>query len=166
MNGLPNIKEIRSVSHLGLSVVNIYFRDGTDIYFARQMVGESLQLAKKAIPEGWGVPQMGPLATGLGQILFYFVEDKTKQRTPQDMREMQDWLIKHNLQSVLGVTEILSLGGEVKQFQVNVRPLDLLQFDISLEDVVAKIKANNSNIGAQFIVKKFRRICCTFLLDL
>jgi len=153
MNGLPDLKEIRSVSNFGLSVVNIYFKDGTDIYFARQLVGERLQLAREEIPEGFGEPEMGPVTTGLGQILFYFVEDETGERSPEEMREIQDWLIKFNLQTVPGVTEVLSLGGEVKQFHVRVRPSDLLRYDISLSDVVEALKANNSNAGAQFIVK-------------
>jgi len=153
MNGLPNLKEIRSVSNFGLSVVNIYFEDGTDIYFARQLVGERLQLAREEIPEGFGEPEMGPITTGLGQILFYVVEDETGKRTPEEMREIQDWLIKFNIQTVPGVTEVLSLGGEVKQFQVQIRPADLLRYDLTLEDVVETIRANNSNVGAQFLVK-------------
>jgi len=152
MNGLPRIEEIRSISNFGLSVVNIYFEDGTDIYFARQLVGERLQLAREEIPEGFGEPEMGPIATGLGQILFYFVEDETGERTPQEMREIQDWLIKFNLQTVPGVTEVLSLGGEVKQFHILVQPEKLLRFDISLSEVIDAVKANNSNVGAQFIV--------------
>lgn len=153
MNGLPNLKEVRSVSNFGLSVVNIYFKDGTDIYFARQLVGERLPVALKEIPQGFGEPEMGPVATGLGQVLFYFVEDETGRRSPEEMREIQDWLIKFNLQTVPGVTEILSLGGEVKQFQVQVRPADLLRYDLSINDVVVALKANNGNVGAQFIVK-------------
>lgn len=153
MNGLPNLQHIRSVSNFGLSVVNIYFEDGTDIYFARQLVNERLQAAREEIPGGFGEPEMGPIATGLGQILFYLVEDESKQRTPQDMREIQDWIIKFNLQTVTGVTEVLSLGGDVKQFQVQIRPLDLLRYDLALTDVVDAIKANNSNVGAEFIVK-------------
>ncbi len=153
MNGLPRIKQIRSVSNFGLSVVNIYFEDGTDIYFARQLVGERLTEAREQIPEGFGEPQMGPIATGLGQILFYVVEDETGTRSPEEMRQIQDWLIKFNLQTVPGVTEILSLGGEVKQFQVLVRPADLLRYDLSLSEIVETIEANNSNVGAQFIVK-------------
>jgi cobalt-zinc-cadmium resistance protein CzcA len=153
MNGLPDIKEIRSVSNFGLSVVNIYFEDGTDIYFARQLVNERLQLAKEEIPEGFGEPEMGPITTGLGQVLFYFVEDENGTRSPQEMRQIQDWLIKFNLQTVAGVTEVLSLGGEVKQFQVLVRPPDLLRFNITLHDIVEAVRANNSNAGAQYIVK-------------
>ena len=153
MNGLPNLKQIRSVSNFGLSVVNMYFEDGTDIYFARQLVNERLQQAREEIPGGFGEPEMGPIATGLGQILFYLVEDETKQRGPQEMREIQDWIIKFNLQTVTGVTEVLSLGGDVKQFQVQIRPHDLLRYDLSLNDVVTSIQANNSNVGAEYIVK-------------
>ncbi|MDP2168770.1 MAG: CusA/CzcA family heavy metal efflux RND transporter [Thermodesulfovibrionales bacterium] len=153
MAGLPGLKEVRSVSNFGLSVVNIYFEDDVDIYFARQMVNERLQHAREEIPEGFGEPEMGPTSTGLGQIIFYVIEDETGKRTPEEMREIQDWLIKFNLQTVPGVTEILSLGGEVKQFHVLVRPDDLLRYDVSLKEVIEAIKANNSNVGAQFIVK-------------
>ncbi len=153
MNGLPDVAKIRSTSVFGLSVVNVYFADGTDIYFARQLVGERLQEARDEIPEGFGEPEMGPITTGLGQVLFYFVEDETGQRSPEELRSIQDWLIKFNLQSVPGVTEVLSLGGEVKQFQVHVRPMDLVRYGLVLHDVVEAIRANNTNRGAQFIVK-------------
>jgi heavy metal efflux system protein len=153
LNGLPDLKEIRSISNFGLSVVNVYFDDGTDIYFARQLVNERLQLARESIPEGFGEPEMGPIATGLGQVLFYFVEDETGERSLEEMRAIQDWLIKFNLQTVKGVTEVLSLGGFVKEFQVLVRPDALLQFDLSLHDVVEAVRANNANVGAQYIVK-------------
>jgi cobalt-zinc-cadmium resistance protein CzcA len=153
LNGLPSLKEIRSVSNFGLSVVNVYFEDGTDIYFARQLVGERLQLARESIPEGVGEPEMGPIATGLGQVLFYFVEDETGERSLAEMRAIQDWLIKFNLQTVKGVTEVLSLGGFVKQFQVAVRPEALLKFELSLSEVIEAVRSNNANVGAQYIVK-------------
>lgn len=153
MNGLPNLKEIRSISNFGLSVINIYFEDGTDIYFARQLVNERLQIAREEIPEGFGDPEMGPIATGLGQILFYVLEDVQQNRTPEEMREIQDWLIKFNLQTVPGVTEVLSLGGEVKQFQVKVRPADLLRYNLTINEIKEKVEANNGNTGAQFLVK-------------
>lgn len=153
MNGLPDLKEIRSVSNFGLSVVNIYFEDGTDIYFARQLVNERLQLAREEIPDGFGEPGMGPITTGLGQILFYVVEDETGDRSSEEMRQIQDWLIKFNIQTVPGVTEVLSLGGDVKQFQVVVRPPDLIRYDLTLHEVVGTVKANNANVGAQYIVK-------------
>ena len=153
MNGLPNLKEIRSVSNFGLSVINVYFKDGTDIYFARQLVGERLQMAREEIPEGFGDPKMGPIATGLGQILFFVVEDEKQSRTLEELREIQDWLIKFNLQTVAGVAEVLSLGGEVKQFQVQVRPADLLRYDLTINEIKEKVEANNGNVGAQFLVK-------------
>ena len=153
MNGLPDLKEIRSVSNFGLSVVNIYFKDGTDIYFARQLVGERLQHAREGIPDGFGEPEMGPITTGLGQILFYFVEDAEGIYDPFELRTVQDWLIKFNLQTVPGVTEVLSIGGEVKQFHILVRPNDLLRYNLTLDDIVETVKANNANVGAQFIVK-------------
>ena len=153
MNGLPGLKTIRSVSNFGLSVVNVYFEDSTDIYFARQLVGERLQTAREEIPDGFGEPQMGPITTGLGQILFYYVEDTTGGSTPEEMREIQDWIIKFNLQTVPGVTEVLSLGGEVKQFQVQVNPQALLRYRLGIGDVVDAVKANNGNAGAQYIVK-------------
>ncbi|MGA9541787.1 MAG: CusA/CzcA family heavy metal efflux RND transporter, partial [Methyloceanibacter sp.] len=153
MNGLPGLKTIRSVSNFGLSVVNVYFEDSTDIYFARQLVGERLQTAREEIPDGFGEPEMGPISTGLGQILFYYVEDTTGGRTPEEMREIQDWIVKFNLQTVPGVTEVLSLGGEVKQFQVQVNPQALLRYRLGIGDVVDAVKANNGNAGAQYIVK-------------
>lgn len=153
MNGLPKLKQIRSISNFGLSVINIYFEDGTDIYFARQLVGERLQIAREEIPDGFGEPAMGPIATGLGQILFFVVEDEKQSRTAEEMREIQDWLIKFNLQAVPGVTEVLSLGGEVKQFQIRVRPADLLRYDLTIGEIKEKVQANNSNAGAQFLVK-------------
>lgn len=152
MKGLPSLKEVRSVSNFGLSVVNIYFKDGTDIYFARQRVSEKLASAKDSIPERFGTPEMGPIATGLGQILFYVVTDESGKYGSEELREIQDWLIKYQLESVTGVTEVLSIGGLIKQFQVNVRPIDLLKYDISLLEVVEKLKSNNENIGAQFII--------------
>ena len=153
MNGLPDVERVRSISNFGLSIVSIYFKDGTDIYFARQIVNERLQHAREDIPPGFGTPELGPISTGLGQVLFYYISDESGQLSLQRQREIQDWLIKFNLQSVPGVVEVLSLGGEVKQFQVSVRPDALLRFGLSIEDVTSAIKANNSNVGAQFIVK-------------
>ncbi|MCZ6674431.1 MAG: CusA/CzcA family heavy metal efflux RND transporter [Verrucomicrobia bacterium] len=153
MNGLPDLDYIRSTSNFGLSVVNVYFKEGTDVYFARQLVNERLQLAREEIPEGFGEPVMGPITTGLGQILFYVLEDTTGSRSLVEMREIQDWIVKFNLQTVSGVTEVLSIGGEVKQFQVRIRPQDLLRFNLSLHQIRETIQSNNSNAGAQFIVK-------------
>ncbi len=153
MNGLPRLKQVRSVSNFGLSVINIYFEDGADIYFARQVVAERLQLASKGIPDGFGVPQMGPITTGLGQILFYYVKDSRKQYDKIQIRTVQDWIVKFNLQNIPGVTEVLSIGGLVKQYQINVHPEKLLKYNVSLSDVLKSVDENNSNVGAQFIVK-------------
>ncbi len=153
MNGLPDIQNIRSVSNFGLSVVNIYFEDWVDIYFARQLVNERLQEAREQIPEGFGDPMMGPISTGMGLVLFYYLEDQTGKRSLEELRSIQDWLIKFHLQTVPGVTEVLGIGGWEKQFHVVVHPNALLRYDITLAELVAKIRANNLNVGAQFIEK-------------
>jgi len=153
MNGLPNLDHIRSVSNFGLSVVNIYFNDGTDIYFSRQMVNERLQEAREQIPEGFGNPQMGPISTGMGLILFYYLEDTTGQYSLTELRTIQDWLIKYQLQTVPGVTEVLGIGGWEKQYHVVLDPGALLRYDITVKDLIEKVKANNLNVGAQFIEK-------------
>jgi cobalt-zinc-cadmium resistance protein CzcA len=153
MNGLPNLKNIRSVSNFGLSVVNIYFEDGTDIYFARQVVNERLQEAREQIPEGFGEPQMGPISTGMGLVLFYYLEDTTGNYSLTELRTIQDWIIKYQLQTVPGVTEVLGIGGWEKQFHVVVDPNALLRYDIAVNDLVEIIKKNNLNVGASFIEK-------------
>lgn len=153
MNGLPNLDHVRSVSNFGLSVVNVYFNDGSDIYFARQLVAERLQQARSQIPAGFGDPVMGPISSGLGQVLFYVLEDTSGNYNPIQLREMQDWIVKFNLQTIPGVTEVLSVGGEVKQYQVQLDPLALVRYDVSLPEIKARIQANNGNAGAQFLVK-------------
>lgn len=153
MNGLPNIDHIRSVSNFGLSVVNIYFEDGTDIYFSRQLVNERLQEAREQIPEGFGDPQMGPISTGMGLVLFYYLEDESGQYSLTELRTIQDWIIKFQLQTVPGVTEVLGIGGWEKQFHVVVDPNTLLRYDVTINDLIQIIKANNLNVGAQFIEK-------------
>ena len=151
MSGLPKLKNMRSVSNFGLSVVNIYFEDGTDVYFARQVVGERLAEARGNIPDGFGDPQMGPISTGLGIILYFRLEDKTGSRDLVELREIQDWIIKYQLQTVPGVTEVLSLGGYEKQYQVTLNPDALLAYDIQIADVIAALKRGNKTEGAQFL---------------
>ena len=153
MNGLPGLARIRSVSNFGLSVVNVYFEDGVDIYFARQLVGERLQEAREQIPEGFGEPEMGPISTGMGLVLFYYLEDRTGSYTLEELRTIQDWLVKVQLQTVPGVTEVLGIGGHEKQFQVSIHPEDLLRYDLTVGDVLARIRDNNLNVGAQFVEK-------------
>lgn len=153
MNGLPKVEKIRSVSNFGLSVVNIYFKDGTDIYWARQLVSERISEARDKIPAGMGEPELGPISTGLGLILFYYLHDETGTRTPEEMRTIQDWLIKFNLQTVTGVTEVLGIGGDERQYQVVIHPERLLAYDLTLHDIIESIRSNNLNVGAQFIEK-------------
>lgn len=153
MNGLPGVTQVRSVSNFGLSVVNVYFEDDMDLYLARQLVNERLQEAREKIPEGYGEPGMGPISTGMGLILFYYLEDETGKYSLEELRSVQDWLVKFHLQSVKGVTEVLGIGGFEKQFHVNVHPEILQKFGLSMSDIVEKITANNLNVGAQYIEK-------------
>ncbi|NNE09478.1 MAG: efflux RND transporter permease subunit, partial [Gemmatimonadetes bacterium] len=153
MTGLPGVEKVRSVSNFGLSVVNVYFEDGMDIYFARQLVGERLQEAREQIPEGFGEPELGPISTGMGLVLFYYLEDTTGDYSLEELRTMQDWIVKFHLQTVPGVTEVLGIGGFEKQFQVVVHPEELQRFDVTLGEVIERIRANNKNVGAQFIEK-------------
>ncbi len=151
MNGLPGIEKIRSISNFGLSVVSVYFKDDMDIYFVRQLVNERLQEARGQIPPGYGDPQMGPISTGMGLVLFYYLKDDTHKYTLEDLRTMQDWIVKFNLQTVKGVTEVLGIGGFVKQFQVVVHPDALLRYGVSLAEITRRINSNNLNIGAQYL---------------
>jgi cobalt-zinc-cadmium resistance protein CzcA len=151
MTGLPGIKEIRSISNFGLSVVSIYFEDHMDIYFCRQIVSERLGEARAQIPEGFGEPEMGPIATGMGLVLYYYLEDIQERYSLEALRSMQDWIVKLQLQSVPGVTEVLGIGGFVKQYHVNIDPDALLRYGITLHEVIERIQANNLTVGAQFI---------------
>ena len=151
MSGLPKVEEVRSTSNFGLSVINIYFEDGTDVYFARQVVGERLGEAADAIPDGFGTPKMGPISTGLGIIMYYRLVDETGERSLVELREIADWMIKYPLQSVEGVTEVLSLGGFEKQYQVRLDPDQLTSYDLSVGEVIAALESANRTAGAQFI---------------
>ncbi len=153
MTGLPGVEKIRSISNFGLSVVNVYFEDKMDIYFARQLVGERLQEAREQIPEGFGEPMMGPISTGMGLVLFYYLEDTTGEYSLEELRTIQDWLVKFHLQTVPGVTEVLGIGGFEKQFQVVIHPEELIRFGVTLSEVVDRIRDNNLSVGAQFIEK-------------
>jgi len=151
MTGLPSVQKIRSVSNFGLSVVNIYFQDEVDIYFARQLVGERLQEAREQIPASFGEPEMGPISTGMGLVLFYYLKDDTGKYSLEELRTMQDWIVKFNLQTVKGVTEVLGIGGFEKQFQIVVQPDALLRYKVSLNELIERVRANNLNVGAQYL---------------
>jgi len=151
MNGLPGVTRIQSISQFGLSVVSVYFEDDVDIYFARQLVFERLQSARADIPEGLGDPELGPITTGLGQVYQYFVSG---EGVPIDsLRTLQDWIVKLQLRTVPGVTEVLSFGGEVKQFQVQLDAGRLVQYAITVPEVVEAIEQNNENAGGSYIVR-------------
>ena len=158
MNGLPDVTQIKSTSAFGMAVVYVYFEDSTDIYFARQLVGERLASVMSELPETDEPPTLGPISTGLGQILLYYLEaDPNVVDTggkPLDtwLRELNDWVVKFQLQTVRGVTDILSIGGHVLQYQIRVNPNALLKYDLSLGDLVEAVNANNRNVGGQFLV--------------
>lgn len=150
MNGLPDVKLIRSLSVAGLSQVVVIFEDGVDIYFARQIVFERLQVAKEKLPEGFE-PEMGPISTGLGEIYQYTLDSDNGDLT--ELRTVQDWIIRPQLRSTLGVTEINSFGGFVKQYQVIVDPDKLLKYDLTLEQLSEALTENNATAPASYIVK-------------
>jgi cobalt-zinc-cadmium resistance protein CzcA len=153
MTGLPSIEKIRSVSNFGLSVVNVYFEDDVSIYFARQLVGERLQEARDQIPSSFGEPEMGPISTGMGLVLFYYLKDDTQKYSLEALRSMQDWIVKFNLQTVKGVTEVLGIGGFEKQYHVVVQPDALLRYKVTLNELIERVRANNLNVGAQYLEK-------------
>jgi len=151
MNGLPGVTRIQSISMFGLSAVNVYFADDVDIYFARQIVFERLQSAREDIPEGMGDPDLGPITTGLGQVYQYLVTGDGI--SPDSLRTLQDWIAKFQLRTVPGVTEVLSFGGNVKQFQVRLDPGRLIQYGVTISDVVDALERNNENAGGSYLVR-------------
>jgi cobalt-zinc-cadmium resistance protein CzcA len=161
MAGIPGLQETRSLSRYGLSQVTVVFRDGTDIYFARQLVNERLQEAREALPAGQAEPRMGPIATGLGEIFLWTVVAAPDARTPDgapytsmDLRELQDWVIKPQLRTVEGVTEINTIGGYRRQYHVRPDPARLLAYGLTLHDVEAAIAHNNGTVGGGYIAHK------------
>ncbi|MCW9706684.1 efflux RND transporter permease subunit [Fodinibius salsisoli] len=152
MYGLPKLDRVQSTSIFGLSRVNIYFEEATDIYFARRLVNERLSKAKQQIPKGLGNPQLGPITTGLGTVMMYEVKNKEgAQNSLMDIRTAQDWIVKPQLRTVPGVTGVLSLGGNVRQFQVNVDMNALVSRGLTLNDLEQALNKNNRNVGASFI---------------
>ena len=155
--GLPRLDYTRSLSRYGLSQVTVVFEDGTDIYFARQQVAERLQQARSQLPDGLE-PELGPVATGLGEIFMYTVEaDSGALRedgnpwTPTDLRTLQDWVVRPQLRNVRGVTEVNTIGGFARQIHITPDPAKLVAYGFTLQDVLAAIAANNQNIGAGYI---------------
>jgi len=149
MSGLPAIEEVRSVSKFGLSVVTVVFEEGTDIYWARQLIGERLSEAREQIPEGYGEPEMGPISTGLGEI--YQFEVRGEGYSLMELRTILDWYVNYQLRSVPGVVEVNSFGGELKTYQVTLDPNRLTAYGIAVGDVLGAVKANNRNVGGGYI---------------
>ena len=157
MGGLPNLENTRSQSRYGLSQVTVIFKDGTDIYFARQLVNERIQRVKDQLPAGIETA-MGPVSTGLGEIYMFTVEATPEARkasgesySPSDLRTIQDWIIRPQLRTVAGVNEINTVGGFERQFHVLPEPAQLMAYKLSFRDVMTALATNNANVGAGYI---------------
>ena len=152
MYALPDVEEVRSISKTGLSGITVVFKEGTDIYFARQLVFERLQSAKEMIPVGVGTPEIGPNTSGLGQVYQYLLlADEDSGYDSMSLRSLNDWVVKLLLMPVDGVTDVLAFGGDVKQYQVNVNPSRLLAYQLTQEDVATALEDNNSNAGGWYM---------------
>jgi cobalt-zinc-cadmium resistance protein CzcA len=155
--GIPGLDYTRSISRYGLSQVTVVFKDGTDIYFARQLVNERLQAARSTLPDGIE-PTMGPIATGLGEIFMYVIEPEGDARrpdgekwTPEDLRTLQDWVIRPQILGTPGVTEVNTIGGYVRQYHVTPWPDRLSAAGLSMDDVIRALEVNNANRGAGYV---------------
>ena len=164
MAGLPNLEQTRSLSRYGLSQVTVIFKDGTDIYFARQLVNQRIQEAKEKLPPGVS-PAMGPISSGLGEIYMWTVESKPgalkpdgTPYTPTDLREIQDWIIKPQLRNVPGVTEINTIGGNAKEFQVAPDTAKLMAHGLSMAELVQALERNNASVGAGYIERSGEQV--------
>ncbi|MBF0431407.1 MAG: efflux RND transporter permease subunit [Fibrobacteria bacterium] len=157
MNGLPGVNRIKSTSAFGMAVIYIYFKDNVNIYFARQIVSERLTGAMADLPDMHEPPKLGPISTGLGEVFMYYLtlneHTNTEGKEPDTyLRELNDWVVKLQLQTVPGVTEILSMGGHVLQYQIKPNPYALNKYKINMHEIVEAIQANNRNAGGQFLV--------------
>ncbi|MDX2054017.1 MAG: CusA/CzcA family heavy metal efflux RND transporter [Polyangiaceae bacterium] len=161
MGGIPRLEQVRSLSRYGLSQVTVIFEEGTDIYWARQLVGERLSAARASLPPGIAEPQMGPIATGLGEIYMWTVEADSSARRADgkpydltDLRTLQDWVVRPQIRTVPGVTEVNSIGGFQRLFQVSPDPAKLVGYGLSFRDVLEALAANNANAGGGYIEHK------------
>lgn len=160
MAGLPKLQYSRSLSRYGMSQVTVVFKDGTDIYWARQQVAERLQTVRARLPADTN-PTLGPVATGLGEIFMYTITAAAKARkddgtvyTAEDLRTLQDWVIKPQLVNVKGVTEVNTIGGYLRQYQVAPDPARLIAFKLTLDDIANALHRNNNNVGAGYIEQR------------
>lgn len=157
MSVIPRLDEVRSISRFGLSVVTVIFKDGVDIYWARQQVNEKLGEAKTNIPEGIGNPEMAPISTGLGEIYQYTVFAKKgfeKKFDAMELRTIQDWIVRRQLLGTPGVAEVNSFGGLLKQYEIALSPEKLRSYNLSISDIFNALQRNNQNTGGAYIDKK------------
>ena len=156
MSNIQDVKEIRSISRFGLSVVTIVFKDKMDTYLARQLVSEQIIMAQADIPEGYGRPEMMPITTGLGEIYQYVLEPKPGYEEIYDameIRTIQDWIVKRQLSGIPGIVEISSFGGYLKQYEVSINPRTLVGMNISITEIFDALERNNENSGGSYIEK-------------
>lgn len=168
MSGLPQLAEIRSVSKFGLSAITVVFDEGTDLYWARQLVAERLTEARERVPEGYGEPHMGPISTGLGEIYQFELvgepmcpeggPDTDECYTPMELRTLLDWTVAYRLRGVPGVVEVNSFGGQLKTYQVTLNPEALTAYGLSVGDVLDALRANNRNVGGGYIAHQGEQI--------
>ncbi|MFT4926711.1 MAG: cobalt-zinc-cadmium resistance protein CzcA [Phenylobacterium sp.] len=152
MYALPDVEAVRSISKTGLSGITVVFKESTDIYFARQLVFERLQSAKSLIPAGVGMPEIGPNTSGLGQIYQYLLRaDADSGIDTMALRSLNDWVVKLLLMPIDGVTDVLSFGGDVRQYQVNINPSRLLAYQLDQDDIVTALERNNQNAGGWYM---------------
>src|ERR1051326_5282772 len=147
LQGLPRVRTVRSSSAFGFSMINIIFDDGVDVYFARTRVLERLSLASNFLPPGV-VPTLGPDATGVGQVFWYTVDGPYD---PGTLRSLQDWFIRYQLNSVPGVSEVASIGGFVRQYQIDVDPVKLRAYNMPLSTIFSAVQRSNNNVGAKVV---------------
>ena len=154
MSNLPGVKDVRSVSRFGLSVVTVIFNDNMGTYQPRQLVQEKLGEVKEQIPEGFGTPKMGPITTGLGEIYQYTLVPKdTALYTPQELRTIQDWIVKRQMAMLPGVVEVNSFGGSIKQYEISLSSERLNAMNITMSEVFEALSKNNINTGGAYIEK-------------
>jgi heavy metal efflux system protein len=154
---IPNLEEVRSISRFGLSVITVVFKDEVNIYFARQLLNEKLKQAEESIPKGIGKPELAPVSTGLGDIYQYIVhptKGNENKYTAKDLRTMQDWIVRRQLNGTPGIAEVNSFGGELKQYEVSVNPNRLKAMGVSIPDIFKALEKNNQNTGGAYIDKK------------
>lgn len=150
-NGMPKVKEIRSISRTGVSSVTVIFEDGTDIYFARQLVNERLKQAEELIPKGYGKPELSPIATGLGDIYEFTLS--SDQHSKEELKTYMKWVIANQLRSVKGIIDVNIHGGDEKQYQIKIDPRRLHALNLTLSHIANSLESSNMNVGGGYIAK-------------